>query len=73
MATRQTVSPETKRKYLAAKACAERYDFSARHWYRQVDAGRAPKPTRFGRLVRWSIAALEAWESAGCPHCRERR
>jgi len=67
------VALKTKLKYLNAQECAERYGFSARHWYRLVDAARAPKPTRFGRLVRWSVETLEAWESAGCPSCREGR
>ena len=35
-------------------------------------AGRlgAPRPTRFGRLVRWPIAELESWEATGCGTCR---
>ena len=56
--------------YLDADGCAARYAFSPAHWRRQVDAGRAPQPIRLGRLVRWSIAALEKWEAAGCPSCR---
>lgn len=50
--------------------CAARYACSPAHWRRLVDAGRAPQPTRFGRLVRWPIAALEEWEAAGCPPVR---
>lgn len=59
-------------KYIDAKGCGARYSFSSRHWLRQVDAGWAPQPVRFGRLVRWSIASLESWESAGCPRCDRR-
>lgn len=59
-------------KYLDAKGCSFRYDFSVRHWFRLVDAGKAPPPTRFGRLVRWNLSALEKWESDGCPPCRRR-
>ena len=34
----------------------------------QLAAGRiGPEPIRFGRSVRWSRAALEAWAHAGCP------
>ncbi len=58
-------------KYLDAKGCAARYGFSWRHWLRLVDAGKAPPPVRFGRLVRWSISSLESWEAAGCPSCRK--
>jgi len=73
------VSPPPKRppqesgspKYLNAKGCGARYAFSWRHWLRLVDAGRAPQPTRFGRLTRWSIASLESWEASGCSSCRK--
>ena len=60
-------------KYLAAAECAARYAISTRHWLRQVDAGLAPQPTRFGRSVRWSVAELESWEAAGCPRISRRR
>jgi len=53
-------------RYLASKACGDRYGFSKRHWLRLVEAGKAPQPTRFGRVVRWSIADLKQWEAAGC-------
>jgi len=61
--------PSAKR-FLDARECATRYGCSWRHWLRLVDSGRAPQPTRFGRLVRWSIATLEAWEAEGCPAVR---
>ena len=57
-------------KFIDADACAARYDFSPPHWRRQVDAGRAPQPTRFGQLVRWSIKVLDEWDAAGCPPVR---
>ncbi len=52
--------------YLSASDCANRYQFSVRHWLRLVDGGKAPRPTRFGRLVRWSVQSLQEWESTGC-------
>ena len=58
-------------RYLDTKGCGARYGFSSRHWLRLVDSGRAPQPVRFGRLVRWSVAALESWEAAGCPSAPE--
>ena len=58
------------RKFLDVKDCAGRYGLSPRTWWRLVDSGRAPQPTRFGRLVRWSLSALEAWESEGCRSVR---
>ena len=53
-------------RYLDADGCAGRYRFSQRHWFRLVDSGRAPQPTRFGRLCRWSLSSLEEWEANGC-------
>lgn len=56
--------------YLDARGCGSRYAVSSRHWLRLVDAGRARQPARFGRLVRWHVPTLEAWEAAGCPTVR---
>jgi predicted DNA-binding transcriptional regulator AlpA len=63
-------STDSPAKYRDCQECASRYGFSGRHWLRLVDQGKAPPPTRFGRLVRWNITVLEAWEEAGCPSCR---
>ena len=71
-AAEKTADPSAK-KYLDAKGCGARYDCSCRHWYRLVDSGRAPQPTRFGRLVRWAVADLEKWEAEGCPPIRSVR
>jgi predicted DNA-binding transcriptional regulator AlpA len=62
----------TSREYLDAPQCGERFGFSARHWIRLVDSGRAPKAVKFGRLSRWSIRTLEEWEATGCPHIERR-
>jgi predicted DNA-binding transcriptional regulator AlpA len=56
--------------FVDAEGSASRYGFSKPHWLRLVDAGKAPAPTRFGRLVRWSVAALEEWEQGGCKPVR---
>lgn len=56
--------------FLDADGCSAHYGFSPAHWRRLVDAGKAPQPTRFGHLVRWSIRALDEWDAAGCfPVC----
>jgi predicted DNA-binding transcriptional regulator AlpA len=65
-----TPADTSAKKFLDAKECAVRYGVSWRHWLRLVDSGRAPQPTRFGRLVRWSRPALEAWEADGCKPVR---
>ena len=57
-------------RYLGADGCADRYGFSKRHWSRLVDSGRAPQPTHFGRLVRWSLESLSEWEAGGCKPIR---
>lgn len=59
------------RTHIDAEACAARYGISKRHWLRLVDSGRAIQPIRLGRLVRWSIALLEAWERDGCKPIRK--
>lgn len=38
---------------------------SPRHLYRMVDAGRMPRPVRFGGLTRWRRAELMDWLAAG--------
>ena len=57
-------------RYLDADGCVKRYGFSRRHWARLVDSGRAIQPTRFGRLCRFKISALEEWEAGGCKPIR---
>ena len=46
---------------------------STRHIYRQADAGRMPRPTKLGALVRWRRNELESWIAAGCPRIRAAR
>lgn len=52
-------------KFFDADQCAARYGFSPEHWRRLVDAGKSPQPRRFGRLVRWATADLDAWDADG--------
>lgn len=56
--------------YLDAEKCASRYGVSPSHWRRLVDAGKAPQPRRFGRLVRWAEADLGEWDASGNPPVR---
>ena len=60
-------------RFCDADGCAVRYGFSRRHWFRLVDSGRAPQKTKFGRLARWSLSTLEAWERDGCRPIRAAR
>ena len=52
-------------KFFDVDQCATRYGFSVEHWRRLVDAGKAPQPRRFGRLVRWATADLDSWDADG--------
>jgi excisionase family DNA binding protein len=45
---------------------------SVRSVYRLMDTGRILPPTRFGGLLRWNVAAFEAWIAEGSPPCRGR-
>lgn len=58
--------PESRAVAIDADACASRYGISKRHWLRLVDRGAAVAPLRLGRLTRWPISSLEAWEANGC-------
>lgn len=41
---------------------------SAKHIRCELRAGRFPlAPVKFGRAVRWNVAAVDAWIAAGCP------
>ena len=66
----ESKSALTPAKYLDADDSARRYHISKRSWLRLVDAGKAPQPTRFNRLVRWAVVDLEAWEATGCQATR---
>lgn len=57
--------------HIDADACASRLAISKRHWNRLVDSGRAPQAVRLGRLVRWSVNSLAAWEAGGCKPIRQ--
>lgn len=57
-------------RFLDADGCSRRYGFSPEHWRRLVDAGKAPAPRRFGRLVRWAESDLDDWDADGNPSTR---
>lgn len=39
---------------------------SRRSWWRFVAEGRAPKPIRLGRCVRWRVLDIRDWIKGGC-------
>lgn len=39
---------------------------SRRSWWRFVSDGKAPKPIRLGRCVRWRVAEIRKWIAGGC-------
>ena len=55
---------------IGVKEIARRTGLSERSVWRLRDSGALPPPLRFGRLVKWRDADVDAWLGAGCPHCR---
>ena len=49
-----------------ARTAAAIVGVSRRSWSRFVAEGRAPKPIRLGRCVRWRVAEIRNWIAAGC-------
>ncbi|TWT33759.1 Helix-turn-helix domain protein [Posidoniimonas corsicana] len=60
-------SPEDRdlREFYDVNECAARYAVSPSTWRRLSDTGKAPQPREFGRLRRWRISELDAWDAAG--------
>ncbi|MFN7878231.1 MAG: helix-turn-helix transcriptional regulator [Pirellula sp.] len=58
------------RTMLSVTNLAKRWGCSERHVRRMVDAGRCPRPIKFGSLLRFPVAVIEQWENDGCPHVR---
>lgn len=53
------------------RAVAQILACSPRTVYRLCDAGRMPKPTKIGAMVRWDRRAVLSWCAAGCPDVRQ--
>ncbi len=49
--------------YLDCQEVAKRFGVATLTIRRQSAAGKFPKPIRVGRQLRWSISAIEKWES----------
>ncbi len=52
---------------IPASAVAKLLSISERHVWALNTSGRLPRPARYGRAVRWSLAELRAWQDAGSP------
>ena len=50
---------------LTIKALMERYNCSKPTLYRQMRDGNFPKGISLGKLRRWPLSQIEAWEKAG--------
>jgi excisionase family DNA binding protein len=48
-------------------------NISIRQVWRMCDAGKMPKPARFGRAVRWSRSVIDKWLAAGAAPCAKGR
>jgi predicted DNA-binding transcriptional regulator AlpA len=49
-----------------ARTAAAIVGVSRRSWWRFVAEGKAPKPIRLGRCVRWRLVEIRNWISRGC-------
>lgn len=49
-----------------ARTAAAIIGVSRRSWWRFVAEGRAPKPIRLGRCVRWRLLEIHDWIRRGC-------
>lgn len=58
------------RTMLSVTDLAKRWGCSERHVRRMADAGRCPRPIKFGSLLKFPVAVIEQWESDGCPNIR---
>ncbi|MFJ7311156.1 helix-turn-helix transcriptional regulator [Pseudomonas sp. NPDC098747] len=56
----QSVFPVPSPYATAAQLCAQ-YQISRATWWRWSNTDNFPKPYRFGRTVRWDVAAVEAY------------
>lgn len=54
-----------------ASDCARRYCVTRAEWYRMVDRGEAPKPTRVQPKKLWAIDILITWEESVLETCEE--
>lgn len=61
----QRAIPADPRLYLSVQRVARRYDVSVATIWRWVKAGEFPKPRKIaGRITRWAVADLEAYDRA---------
>jgi predicted DNA-binding transcriptional regulator AlpA len=58
---------ETESILIDAKEAARMCDLGISTWYNLLASGKAPKPVRLGRSVKWRRDELRAWIGAGCP------
>lgn len=49
-------------KYLSLPQVAARYSCSRATVYRLIQTRKMPPPSKIGRLSRWALSDLEAWE-----------
>jgi excisionase family DNA binding protein len=50
---------------LTTKQLAQKLGVSERHVYRQLAAGKLPRPVRIGRCIRWDPDDFRDWFNGG--------
>lgn len=61
------MSEQLERKLLDARESAALCGMSRAAWYKQLSAGKVPRPVKIGSLSRWRRDELIRWIDAGCP------
>ena len=59
--------PPVQSEMVDVRSVAALLNCSTSHVVRLSSAGRMPRPTKLGALVRWPRKALTDWIAAGCP------
>jgi predicted DNA-binding transcriptional regulator AlpA len=59
--------PASERLAVPSAGVAKLLNISQRHVANLNTTGRLPRPVRFGRSVRWSVAELRDWLESGAP------
>lgn len=45
--------------------------YTAKYFYSQINAGKLPKPIKYGRTSRWMYADYQAWKLSHLPSLKK--
>ncbi len=58
---------DTETMLIDARAAWTLCGLSKSSWYKNLSAGRVPRPVKIGGALRWRRRELEEWIASGCP------